>query len=172
MSSCANCSSARKCVSSRRRPITSPPGGGRVISPQRASSGGPTESMPGSWRRLGSEIPRVDLLGVDQQGVRRGPSRSPPPSVQLYQSLECPGCGDVVEMGPIIAEKCAATIGRAAFLVFPKGESYTEGATTLDDVLDCGHCISCERAGAENVACARTVSCVEPLSPAVALIYR
>src|SRR4051794_35948185 len=34
-----NCSKARKCVSRRLRPITSPPGGGSATSPQRASSG-------------------------------------------------------------------------------------------------------------------------------------
>src|SRR5436305_1076053 len=34
-----NCSKARKCVSRRRRPMTSPPGGGSATSPQRASSG-------------------------------------------------------------------------------------------------------------------------------------
>ena len=34
-----SCSNARKCVSRRRRPMTSPPGGGSITSPQRASSG-------------------------------------------------------------------------------------------------------------------------------------
>ncbi|MGY4283466.1 hypothetical protein ACVWXO_002686 [Bradyrhizobium sp. LM2.7] len=34
-----SCSSASMCVSSRRRPMTSPPGGGSITSPQRASRG-------------------------------------------------------------------------------------------------------------------------------------
>src|SRR5882724_2836849 len=34
-----NCSKARKCVSRRRRPMTSPPGGGSATSPQRANNG-------------------------------------------------------------------------------------------------------------------------------------
>ena len=41
---------ARKCVSRRRRPITSPPGGGRVTLPQRASRGPANRMEARTWR--------------------------------------------------------------------------------------------------------------------------
>src|SRR5207244_762814 len=52
-------SSARKCVSTRRRPITSPPGGGRLTRPKRASIG------PAS--RIDARI-RAHSLGSSSRG--------------------------------------------------------------------------------------------------------
>ena len=57
-------SRARKWVSIRRRPITSPPGGGRCTWPNRASSGPASRIEARIFLRLGVGILAVDAVSV------------------------------------------------------------------------------------------------------------
>ena len=62
------------CGSSRRRPITSPPGGGTIAWPEaREQRAGEQERGADPARELGVELVRGDLGGVDPDLVRAGP---------------------------------------------------------------------------------------------------
>ena len=88
-----SCSKARKCVSSRRRPITSPPGGGSITSPQRASSG-PASRIEARIRahssgsRSAARISLAWIGSVLRASIRltRRPTGSVPPA---FRCREC-----------------------------------------------------------------------------------
>ena len=112
-------SSARKCVSTRRRPMTSPPGGGRVTRPNRANIG-PASRIDAriSLHSAGSSG-RGSLARVSTSTVF-GPFQS------TVAPTCCSSCSRVstsrmrgtlsMRQGPS-ASNVAARIGRAAFLL-------------------------------------------------------
>ena len=56
---------ARKCVSSRRRPMTSPPGGGEEDFPGAGEEGaGEEDGGPDGTGEFGGDFDRSDLLGL------------------------------------------------------------------------------------------------------------
>src|SRR5207302_667795 len=112
-------SRARKCVSTRRRPITSPPGGGRLTRPKRASMG--------PARRIEARM-RAHSAGSSSRGSARavftstlfGPSqRTSAPRCTSKASIVSTSrmCGTLsIRQGPS-ASSVAARIGRGAVLL-------------------------------------------------------
>src|SRR5947199_203933 len=117
--SAPSCSSARKWVSTRRRPITSPPGGGKLTRPKRASIG------PAS--RIDARI-RAHNLGSSSGGSARAVFTSTAfGAVHATAAPRCASSSSIVStsrmwgtlsmrQGPS-ASSVAARIGRAAFLL-------------------------------------------------------
>src|SRR5919205_3881920 len=73
--SAPSCASAWMCVSSRRRPITSPPGGGTIARPQRASSG-PARRTDARIREQSSSSSSVFGSSAAWIRISFGPSHS------------------------------------------------------------------------------------------------
>src|SRR6059036_493606 len=119
VTSAPSCSSARKWVSTRRRPITSPPGGGKLTRPKRASIG------PAS--RIDARI-RAHNLGSSSRGSARAVFTSTAfGAVHATAAPRCASSSSIVStsrmwgtlsmrQGPS-ASSVAARIGRAAFLL-------------------------------------------------------
>ena len=120
MTEAPSCSSARKWVSTRRRPMTSPPGGGRVTEPKRASSG-PASRIEA---RIRAQSPGSSGLGRTLRGCPRGPrwGRSTRPtaprstsSASMVSTSRMRGMLSS-SIGPS-ARTVLARIGSAAFLL-------------------------------------------------------
>src|SRR5438128_945510 len=112
-------SRARKCVSTRRRPITSPPGGGRLTRPKRASIG-PAKRIDARMRahRAGSSS-RGSARAVFTSTVFGPSQRTSAPRCASKASIVSTSrmCGTLsMRQGPS-ASSVAARMGRTAFLL-------------------------------------------------------
>src|SRR5213083_3190739 len=136
-------SRARKCVSTRRRPITSPPGGGRLTRPKRASIG-PASKIDARMRahRAGSSS-RGSARAVFTSTVFGPSQRTSAPRCASSASMVSTSrmCGTLsTRQGPS-ASKVAARMGRAAFLL-PAGRIVPSSGrppeTQNVDAMGCG----------------------------------
>ena len=94
-------------MSRRRRPMTSPPGGGSITSPQRASSG-PASRIEARIRAQssGSRSAARMLLGVDRERVALAPfGRRADRADQLHQRLGVANARDVLERDRMLGQQ-------------------------------------------------------------------
>ena len=130
-----SCANAWMCGSRRRRPITSPPGGGTVARPSRASSG--PASRKEARMRLGEllvDLVRRELGGVHPQFVRRPSSRRPRRGPRAARaSSRRRGCAgrSRASTGSSVSRH-AARIGSAPFLLPAARTRPGERASALD----------------------------------------
>src|ERR671915_541345 len=158
------------CVSSRRRPMTSPPGGGTIASPQRARSG-PARSTEARMRLQSSSS--SSRLVTSAAWMRSSPpprgSTSTPRSAtssSIVSTSVIEGTFESVTGSSVSSE--AAIIGRAAFL-FPaarmeplrgRAPSMTKASAKASDTM-----VVCMEGGwpARTVARAEEVILVRPM---------
>ena len=136
-----SCSKARKCVSSRRRPMTSPPGGGSITSPQRASSG-PASRIEARIRAhsTGIEIGGANVLGVDGQRVARPPfGRRADRADQLDQRFGVANPGHVFEGDRMLGQQRRRDDRQRGVLVAGRLDGARQPVTAFNDVLKGRH---------------------------------
>ena len=135
-------SSARKCVSTRRRPMTSPPGGGSSIWPQRASSGPASRIDARIFRqRLGIEARRRDGLARGCASVLRAvhSTSTPERRDELDERLDVADARDVLERDRMFGEQRRADDRQRGVLVAGRTDGAGEPLPALDDELQCAH---------------------------------
>ena len=121
-------------MSTRRRPMTSPPGGGSVTRPKRASIG-PARRIEARIRAQSLRIERLglDALGVDAHGVGSEPLDH---GAQVHQELEHAlhilDAGHVLEFAGPVGEQRGGEDGEGGVLVTCWTDGALEGAAAAD----------------------------------------
>ena len=127
-------SNAWRCGSSRRRPITSPPGGGTLARPRRASSG-PASRNEARMRSASSLVGLVrrDLRRVDAHLVRAGPLGLGAEAVeQPEHRLDVADPRHVRERHRLVGEQARGEDRQRAVLVPGGADAAAERVAALD----------------------------------------
>ena len=132
-------------MSTRRRPITSPPGGGSLIWPHRARSGPASRIDARIFRHsCGSRIRRAHRLRVDAQRVRPRPFEHRAGRLhQLHQRLDVANARDVLEQHRVFGEQRRANDWQRRVLVARRSDVARQSLPALDDILQCAHSWPC-----------------------------
>ncbi len=157
--SAPSASNARMCVSMRRRPMTSPPGGGRSTCPQRASSG-PASRIDARMRLQSVAVERRlrDELGADLEVVLRRPLDARAQiGEQLDHHLDVADARDVRRRDGAVGQQRRGDDGQRRVLVPLGRDRPGEGTSALDDEV-LGHCLPCLDRGHGR-------PCYQPLLP-------
>ena len=128
---------ARKCVSTRRRPITSPPGGGSsTCFKPRQHGAGQQDRRANVAAQIGIELRRADIGRLKLEGV---PIEFGDLYAQLGQQLQhgmhVANARDVVQDDGLIGEEGGRQQGQGGVLVAAGGDSPGQGPTTANDEL-------------------------------------
>ena len=121
--------------------MTSPPGGGSSISPQRASIG-PASRIDARifLQRYGSSFVGADRLGVDLEGVAAAPVHvRARRGDELDERLDVANARNVLERDRMLGEERRADDRQRGVLVSRRANGSGELPSPFDDELQCAH---------------------------------